>query len=261
MSRKKRRSATVSSSPPHEGGDSLSGTGLPDLVAGPEVSQAVSGDPHPLPPKLDGKEAPVRGLVESWPSLVVREATLVVAALALLTFLALLFDAPLADLATPAQPDNPEKAPWYFVGMQEMVSYSATSGVLLFPGALLVALLLLPMLERRGSRTGRWFADSGGVSFGLALLLGLASSSLGLLAWEQDLTRPGVLDPALLTVLTGLVASGAVGLLQRRWHAALSVLMGVLLAAYLVFTVVGVLCRGPSWQFFWPWQPWTGGAG
>ena len=29
-----------------------------------------------------------------------------------------------------------------------------------------------------------------------------------------------------------------------------------LAVAYLVFVLVGALCRGPGWQFLWPWQPW-----
>jgi hypothetical protein len=41
--------------------------------------------------------------------------------------LSLYFDAPLKELANAAIPENPAKAPWYFLGIQELVSYSAFS--------------------------------------------------------------------------------------------------------------------------------------
>ena len=43
-------------------------------------------------------------------------------------FLALVSDAPLKELANPAVPENPAKAPWYFLGLQELVAFSAFMG-------------------------------------------------------------------------------------------------------------------------------------
>jgi len=75
----------------------------------------------------------------------------------LLFLLAFFIPAPLADRADPLHPPNPAKAPWYFVGIQEVVSYSATFGGVLVP--LLVGLFLFfaPVLDRAKQAGGRWF--------------------------------------------------------------------------------------------------------
>ena len=61
---------------------------------------------------------------------------LLVLVVAVILFAALLADAPLLEQANPAFPENPAKSPWYFLGIQELVSYSAFAGGLLVPCAL-----------------------------------------------------------------------------------------------------------------------------
>ncbi|MCX6903058.1 MAG: hypothetical protein NTW03_06190 [Verrucomicrobia bacterium] len=55
-------------------------------------------------------------------------------------------------------PPNPAKAPWYFLGLQELVSYSAFWGGVVVPGLLVAVLTLLPYLDRGRAGVGRWFA-------------------------------------------------------------------------------------------------------
>jgi quinol-cytochrome oxidoreductase complex cytochrome b subunit len=55
-------------------------------------------------------------------------------------------------------PPNPAKAPWYFLGLQELVSYSAFWGGVGLPGIAVVLLLLVPYLDRNPAGVGRWFA-------------------------------------------------------------------------------------------------------
>jgi quinol-cytochrome oxidoreductase complex cytochrome b subunit len=86
------------------------------------------------------------------------EGTVALLTLALLLFLALGFDAPLYEGADPAHPPNPAKAPWYFVGFQEMVGHSALLGGVLVPLLLLLFLLLVPLLDRSRSPGGVWLA-------------------------------------------------------------------------------------------------------
>jgi len=61
-------------------------------------------------------------LVPSWPHLFFRELLAVLLALIVLGTAALLFDAPLENPADPAHTPNPAKAPWYFVGLQELLA-------------------------------------------------------------------------------------------------------------------------------------------
>ena len=70
-----------------------------------------------------------------------------------LVALALLWDAPLEQLADPMHTPNPAKAPWYFLGLQELLHYfpPTTAGVLI-PGLVLVGLAILPYVDRNPSR-------------------------------------------------------------------------------------------------------------
>ncbi len=61
------------------------------------------------------------------------ELILLLGVLVVLTLLAVFINAPLEELANPAQPPNPAKAPWYFPGLRELVSYSAFVGGVLTP--------------------------------------------------------------------------------------------------------------------------------
>lgn len=83
-------------------------------------------------------------------------------AVALITFsclvaLALFVDAPIHERANPQHPPNPVKAPWYFVGMQEMVSHSAFLGGVLVPSVIILFLALAPLLDQSRSPGGVWF--------------------------------------------------------------------------------------------------------
>jgi quinol-cytochrome oxidoreductase complex cytochrome b subunit len=85
------------------------------------------------------------------------------AALMLTTFvciaLSLVSDAPLKELANPAVPENPAKAPWYFLGLQEMVSFSAFMGGMGIPVIVVIGLGLIPFLDREETGTGECSAD------------------------------------------------------------------------------------------------------
>ena len=56
------------------------------------------------------------------------------------SLLSLFSDAPLKELANPTVPENPAKAPWYFLGLQELVSYSAFMGGIGIPTLIVLGL-------------------------------------------------------------------------------------------------------------------------
>ncbi len=96
--------------------------------------------------------------VFSWPHLVFREMLLLLAVIAVVLFLAVFWNAPLEEVANAIHPPNPAKAPWYFLGLQELVSYSAFWGGVVAPAVLVTALVMLPYLDRQAVGAGRWFA-------------------------------------------------------------------------------------------------------
>jgi quinol-cytochrome oxidoreductase complex cytochrome b subunit len=66
-------------------------------------------------------------------------------------------NAPLEEPANPSKPTNPSKAPWYFLGLQELVAYNAFWGGVVIPTLIVVGLMLVPYLDRNPYGEGRWF--------------------------------------------------------------------------------------------------------
>ena len=99
-------------------------------------------------------------MVSSWPHLLIREAMLFAATLLVILALAIWSVPPLEKQADATKPPNPAKAPWYFLGLQELVSYDAFWGGLGIPGLVIVGLMAIPYLDRHHSGIGRWFAKS-----------------------------------------------------------------------------------------------------
>jgi len=103
-------------------------------------------------------DSPTEAMVFSWPALIVRIAIVCVLCSIVLSVLSLCFDAPLEEPANPMSPPNPAKAPWYFLGLQELVAYNAFIGGVFLPGLAFVFFLILPFVDRRKTRVGVWFA-------------------------------------------------------------------------------------------------------
>jgi quinol-cytochrome oxidoreductase complex cytochrome b subunit len=96
--------------------------------------------------------------VFTWPNLVFRELLMFMVVVAVLLVLAIFWNAPLEEFANPVHPPNPAKAPWYFLGLQELVAHSAFWGGVVVPGLVVAALVLLPYLDRTRCGVGVWFA-------------------------------------------------------------------------------------------------------
>ncbi|MCX6538414.1 MAG: cytochrome b N-terminal domain-containing protein [Acidobacteria bacterium] len=96
--------------------------------------------------------------VFAWPHLLYRELLVALAVIVVLHVVSLVFMAPLEEIADPTRTPNPAKAPWYFLGLQELVHYSALVGGVIVPTLIVLALLVLPYIDRGTSGSGRWFA-------------------------------------------------------------------------------------------------------
>ncbi len=90
--------------------------------------------------------------VHVWPHLLVVEFVAALACTGFLLVFSIFVNAPLLELANFNQTPNPSKAPWYFLGLQELLKWfhPMVAGVLL-PGMALVGLILAPYTDRNPS--------------------------------------------------------------------------------------------------------------
>lgn len=94
------------------------------------------------------KKLPVDDKVHTWPHLVRMEFLVALFVLVALVLWALMVDAPLEEAANPTRTPNPSKAPWYFLGLQEMLVYFDPwhAGVVL-PSLIIVGLMVIPYID------------------------------------------------------------------------------------------------------------------
>jgi quinol-cytochrome oxidoreductase complex cytochrome b subunit len=91
--------------------------------------------------------------VFSWPNLLIAELVVLLITIIGVMAVSIFFNAPLEHPVNVMHPPNPAKAPWYFLGLQEQVSYSAFWGGVGVPGIELLLLILVPYIDRgKGGR-------------------------------------------------------------------------------------------------------------
>lgn len=117
----------------------------PALSNGRRVLGMVPGKPV----AGERKDPAEDDMVLVWPHLLVRHAVAAMAVLLLVLVISVFFDAPLREVANPTVTPNPEKAPWYFAALQELLAHfhPMVAGVLI-PTAIIGGLVALPYIDR-----------------------------------------------------------------------------------------------------------------
>jgi hypothetical protein len=208
--------------------------------------------------------------VPSMPHLFYGELAVFMLSILICVLLGLFSDAPLKELANPSVPENPAKAPWYFLGLQELVSHSAFMGGIGIPAIVLIGLGLIPYLDREKEGTGVWFGGPGGWPLVFrSLIFGLVS----VIALEAFAIRFGWIRqwwPAAPQLLITFVNPGTILTLFYGWYSVWLVrqynstragamgLFTCFLAGFVVLTIIGTYFRGPNWDFYWSPSQWPG---
>jgi menaquinol-cytochrome c reductase cytochrome b/c subunit len=132
-------------------------TAAPPTTAAPPVGVGPGGHTQRLltvvkSGSIQDVKATPQDKVHVWPHLLVVEFVAALACTAFLLVFSIFVNAPLLELANFNQTPNPSKAPWYFLGLQELLKWfhPMVAGVLL-PGMGLVALILAPYTDRNPS--------------------------------------------------------------------------------------------------------------
>jgi quinol-cytochrome oxidoreductase complex cytochrome b subunit len=210
--------------------------------------------------------APRPTLVPTSPNLVFREMVVALVLIAGVLLAAAVLDAPLLSQANPGMSPNPAKAPWYFMGIQELlVHLHPAFAVLVVPLVAIVFLAFLPYLKYGEAPSGLWFHSANGRRTALvAAGAALAAVPVAILAHEYVLDLPKLMPSLPQVVSNGLLPSGALVLLVlgfhrlMRWRYAASRIEAVqavftlLAVGFVVLTVIGVLFRGASMRLAWP---------
>jgi quinol---cytochrome c reductase cytochrome c subunit, bacillus type len=193
--------------------------------------------------------------VQTFPEVLFRAAVAVMTLAVALVWIALIFNAPLEGLADPSHTPNPAKAPWYFLGLQEMLHYfpPVVAGVLA-PGLVVMALVVIPYFKVNIEADGFFLKDRERrlrIFYAVAVVLVIFLGLFHVLA---------ALVPTV--IMAGLMLLASQSSLQspsafRRYLAARPLSYWVMtwfLFELIVLTAIGTFFRGPGWAWIWPWQ-------
>jgi quinol-cytochrome oxidoreductase complex cytochrome b subunit len=255
-----------------EGSPTTAGKGV-----GTQTPPPVS--PGSAPTKTYGLMCVVRGTsphtgqdpdetVPSWPYLLRAELVVFVFVMLVCVALGLFFDAPLKEAANAIVPENPAKAPWYFLGLQEMVSYSAFAGGMVIPAVAMLGLALIPYLDREPEPQGVWFSGPRGRK--VAIKSAVVASVFAVLAvaipvnfgwlrnWFPEIPQLAIILVNPGTILTALYAGYSIYIVKATNSTRMGAiaLFTCFLAGFIILTFVGTYLRGPNWDFYWSPSQW-----
>ena len=164
-------------------------------------------------PRSPAEEPGTRGrMVDAMPHLIVREVTMAVLLLAVILIIAMFFDAPLAEQANPGLSPNPTKAPWYFMGLQELLMhFHPVFSVFVIPLLLLAGLISIPYLNYEAETAGVWFCSRKGRKMSVfAVALG-AAATLAAVLLDELVIRDGLAGPP------NMISNGLIAVLPSYW--------------------------------------------
>ncbi|MBZ5599481.1 MAG: hypothetical protein LAN83_14310 [Acidobacteriia bacterium] len=193
--------------------------------------------------------------LQTYPEVLFRAAVAIEVLGIVLVLISLLFNAPLEGLADPSHTPNPAKAPWYFLGLQEMLHYfpPVVAGVLI-PTLVVIALVVIPYFNINVEAEGLFLKDRARrLRIFYAVAIGL---SVFLLFFDVYVA----LVPTLVVAAVMLVAANSSpesSSAFRRYLASKPLsywIMTWFLVVLFVLTAVGTFFRGPGWSWVWPWR-------
>lgn len=205
--------------------------------------------------------------VFSFPVVALLELLLTLGVVAFLVIMSLAINAPLEEIANPNTTTDPAKAPWYFMGLQELLEHGhPTLMAVLMPTLMVLFVMAIPYIDNVREGAGVWFTSQRGKKVTMYTAIYTAvimpvyiflDSTFPL----REIFRGQLPDLILQTVIPGIIMSVIVLLplvfvwrmkpTPREW---MLTLFTVLFVGAIIFTLAGFLFRGPGFKLYLPWN-------
>ena len=201
----------------------------------------------------------------SWPHLLVMEVLALLAIGLLLLLISVFINAPLREVANPDVTENPAKAPWYFMNLQELLLHMNPSlaGVII-PSILILFLMAIPYLDRHLGDVGVWFAGRRGKAIALRTTAYTTLALVGLILFDEYIRvrsligRPEIVPGWIIPIVTILGLSlGLYGLVRPLRPSTRELVIAYFtgfIVTYFVLTIVGLFLRGLGMHLTLPWE-------
>ena len=205
--------------------------------------------------------------VFAFPVVAILELLLTLGVIAFLVGFSMMVNAPLEEIANPNTTTDPAKAPWYLMGLQEMLEHGhPTLMAIMMPTVMVLFVMAIPYIDNVRTGAGVWFTSKRGkkVTRNTAIYTVLIMPLYIFLDSTfpaRELLRGQLPDFVLQSVFPGtimaIIVLLPVALLLRSKPSArelMLVLFTILIVSAIVFTLTGFLFRGPGFELFLPWD-------
>lgn len=203
----------------------------------------------------------------SFPIVAILEVILTLGVILVLLLMSLAINAPLEEIANPNVTTDPAKAPWYFMGLQEMLEHGhPTLMAILMPTLILLFVIAVPYLDNSSTGAGVWFTSRRGkrITAYTAIYVLIVMPLFIILDSTfpmREIFRGQLPDFLLNTVFPSIIMAIIVILpllvmLRSKPNAreVMLVMFTVLFISAIVFTLAGFLFRGPGFELYLPWD-------
>ncbi len=190
------------------------------------------------------------------PDLIYKEMLVALILISVILLFSMLVDAPLLEKANPLISPNPSKAPWYFMGIQELlINLHPLMVSLILPVSLVIFFILIPKYKIDKQKVGTWFYSKNGktisiisivfssiLSFALVLILDYAShfNSLDIPLF----VKTGII-PFLMYIVPTIVFLLYVRKVRKADVIELVIsITTIIFSSYITLSIIGLFLRG-----------------
>ncbi|MFC1824556.1 cytochrome b N-terminal domain-containing protein [Thermodesulfobacteriota bacterium] len=220
-------------------------------------------------PRTPAEDPEIRGeMVPGIPNLILRELVLALVLIAAILMVSIFFNAPLESKANPGLSPNPTKAPWYFMGFQEiLLHFHPIFALFIIPAFMAIGLISIPYINYPAGTAGVWFASSTGRRTALeTAAAAIISVPIGIIVDEYIFDFAGWMPGLSPAISNGLIpfaillfGFGFLYLILKRRHAfgkneSIQMIFVFILTAFILLTITGIWFRGSGMRLAWPWM-------